>query len=159
MHKLLHETINAKLIEFGGNDSITLYYDPEMKVGLAVATAPYMPLDDFMNAFKVSSKMVEEFGLTRFIFDKRSLRAFHQPSMEWYFVQWKPKMRDIGLKTHYKILPKEDWFRKCVEAGKEDIKNSYGDDFLKGIDIMYVNTIQEALHNEIDSLPNSESIL
>ncbi|TNF24948.1 MAG: hypothetical protein EP314_07275 [Bacteroidetes bacterium] len=148
MQKLLSETLNLKLIEFGGNKSIKLYYEPNSRVGLAEAIVPYMPMDDFMNAFKESTRMVEEFKLTRFIFDKRALRAFHQPSMEWYFVQWKPKVRDLGLTTHYKILPDEDWFRKCVEAGREDIRLTYGDDFLHNIDIHYVGTIQEAFSHE-----------
>lgn len=158
MHKLLNETLSTKLIEVGGNDSISLYYDPEQRIGLAEATEPYIPLDDFMSTFKESSRMVKEFKLTHFVFDKRSLRAFHQPSMEWYFVQWKPKMRDIGLKTHYKILPKEDWFRKCVEAGKEDIKNSYGEEFLQGIEINYVSTIQEAYVDKSNSSVRMKSV-
>lgn len=152
MQKLLSETLNVKLIEFGGNRSIRLFYEPINKVGLAEAIVPYMPMDDFMNAFKESTRMVDEFKLVKFIFDKRALRAFHQPSMEWYFVQWKPKVRDLGLNLHYKILPGEDWFRKCVEAGREDIRRSYGDDFLHDIEIRYVTNIQEAMAHQHQTL-------
>jgi len=144
MKQLTNETIDLSLTEYGGNGSIRLYYEPTRKIGIAEAVAPYVSMDEFMEAFKLSTGMIKEFGLTSFVFDKRSLRAFHQPSMEWYFVQWKPQIKKLGLKKHFKILPNEDWFRKCVEAGRQDIIEAYGSEFLDGFTIIYTNSIKQA---------------
>lgn len=142
----MNETIEQNLTEFKGNDSVKLYFCEKNRFGLAVSVAPYISMEDFMDAFRQSTEMVEEHELRYFIFDKRTLRAFHQPSMEWYFVQWKPRLRELGLTTHFKILPQEDWFKKCVEAGREDIRKAYGDEFLEGISINYVDNIKEAIN-------------
>lgn len=145
MKRLSNETVDLNLTEFGGNQSIKLYYESNLRIGIAVATAPYISMDEFMEAFKASTEMIREFNITKFIFDKRALRAFHQPSMEWYFVEWKPKIKEMGMKTHYKILPQEDWFRKCVEAGRRDIEEAYGENFLDGITVTYVDSIKQAV--------------
>lgn len=99
----------------------------------------------FMDIFNSSTRMIEEHGLLHFIFDKRTLRTFHQPSMEWYFVEWKPVVRDMGMACHFKILPDEPWFHRCVEAGRNDIVKSYQQNLLEGISIRYVNGVEEAL--------------
>ena len=144
MKQLTHETIDLDVVEFGGNASIRLYFDVDAKIGIAEAITPYVALDDFMSGFKLSIDMIKQYELTSFIFDKRSLRAFHQPSMEWYFVEWKPRIKDLGMRNHYKILPDEDWFRKCVEAGRQDIVEAYGSEFLEGVTITYTDSIKQA---------------
>lgn len=154
MEKLQYETLQFNFQEFAQNPSLRLMIHPESKTGLVEAMAPYMPMDQFMDGFNKVSEMVIEHGLVNLIFDKRALRAFHQPSMEWYFVQWKPKIKVSGLIKHYKILPEEDWFRSCVDAGKNEIFQRYGDRLLEGISITYTETVAEAF--ELIAKTNSE---
>ena len=91
------------------------------------------------------SEFTEISKISHFIFDKRSLRTFHQPSMEWYFAIWKPSLKHKGLVNHYKILPELEWFSKAVEAGKHEIFEKYGKDILSGISVTYINTIEEVI--------------
>lgn len=105
----------------------------------------YIPIDDFKEVFSEISKIVENGKFEKFIFDKRSLRAFHQPSMEWYFLNWKNKMLELGLKKHRKILPEEKWFEKMVMIAKEQIMKNNPDNIIHLLDIKYCNSIEEAI--------------
>lgn len=106
----------------------------------------YIPIEDFKALFGVCSGLIRETPVSKFIFDKRNLRAFHQPSMEWYFVHWKQEMYHAhGLKVHRKILPYEAWFKTCVEAGRHEIAKKYPDTIIDQLDIRYASCIEEAL--------------
>ena len=60
------------------------------------ATANYIPLERFKEIFEFIGEIAVEYALTKLVFDKRKLSVFHQPSMEWYFVEWKEKMFEGG---------------------------------------------------------------
>jgi hypothetical protein len=107
--------------------------------------ADYIPIEDFKETFLQIGKIIEAGDFEKFIFDKRSLRAFHQPTMEWYFIHWKRDMLAFGLKTHRKILPTEKWFEKMVQIAKQQILENYPDNIIDQLDIQYCNTIEEAI--------------
>jgi hypothetical protein len=88
---------------------------------------------------------VKEKKITKLIFDKRKLTVFHQPSMEWYFVEWKEKMFDLGLKTHRKILPQDEIFRQSVKIGREKIKSIHPNGKYTLMDIQYSENLQDAI--------------
>jgi hypothetical protein len=103
-------------------------------------------IEVFQSSFLECSKIIADQGIRKFIFDKRSLRAFHQPSMEWYFVVWKQEMyHKWDLRQHRKILPVESWFQKCVEAGRSQIEQKYPNHIFNDLDIRYTSSIDEAL--------------
>ncbi|TFV92396.1 hypothetical protein E4S40_16260 [Algoriphagus kandeliae] len=118
---------------------------PELKIILCELLADYIPIEDFKDAFQQIGEIVKEGGYEKFIFDKRSLRAFHQPTMEWYFIYWKKEMLQYGIKTHRKILPDEKWFEKMVQIAKDQILQNYPDNIIDQLDIKYCNTIEEAI--------------
>lgn len=107
--------------------------------------ADYIPIDDFKETFNQITSIVENGKYEKFIFDKRSLRAFHQPSMEWYFLHWKNKMLDQGITKHRKILPEEKWFEKMVMIAKEQIMKNNPENVIDRLDIKYCNSIEEAI--------------
>ncbi|MEM9671919.1 MAG: hypothetical protein AAF992_04950, partial [Bacteroidota bacterium] len=107
----------------------------------------YVPIEHFKDIFYKISELVKRGISQKFIFDKRALRAFHQPSMEWYFVVWKKEMYQHGLSLHRKILPDEPWFQKSVEIAKEQIVKNYPDTIVDKLDIRYCDSIQEAIEN------------
>lgn len=111
------------------------------------ATANYIPLERFKEIFEFIGEIAVEYALTKLVFDKRKLSVFHQPSMEWYFVEWKEKMFDMGLRTHRKLLPDDDVFRQSARIGREKINRDYPDKRFHQMDIKYVSTIEEALHS------------
>jgi hypothetical protein len=105
----------------------------------------YIPIDDFKDVFNEISRIVENGKFEKFIFDKRSLRAFHQPTMEWYFLHWKNKMLEFGLSKHRKILPEEKWFEKMVMIAKDQIIKNNPDNIIHLLDIKYCESIEEAI--------------
>lgn len=119
--------------------------NPYKKIVICELLADYIPIEDFKEAFGQIGKIVEAGDYTKFIFDKRSLRAFHQPTMEWYFIHWKKDMLGFGLKTHRKILPAEKWFEKMVQIAKQQILETYPDNIIDQLDIQYCDTIEEAI--------------
>ncbi|MCS5489774.1 hypothetical protein [Algoriphagus limi] len=118
---------------------------PELKIILCELLSDYIPIEDFKEAFQQIGEIVKEGDYEKFIFDKRSLRAFHQPTMEWYFIYWKKDMLQYGVKTHRKILPDEKWFEKMVQIAKDQILQNYPDNIIDQLDIKYCNSIEEAI--------------
>jgi hypothetical protein len=109
------------------------------------ALTNYIPLEPFKEIFNFIGDLAKKKNLTKLIFDKRKLTVFHQPSMEWYFVEWKEKMFDQGLNTHRKILPADDVFRQSVRIGREKIDKNYPTKKFNQMDIQYAETIEDAL--------------
>jgi hypothetical protein len=107
--------------------------------------ADYIPMDDFKVIFNQIGDIVKAGYYEKFIFDKRSLRAFHQPTMEWYFIHWKKDMLEYGVTKHRKILPLEKWFEKMVQIAKLQIFQNYPDNIIDKLDIQYCDSIEEAI--------------
>lgn len=118
----------------------------EKRIIICELLADYIPIEDFKETFAQIGTIVETGDFEKFIFDKRSLRAFHQPTMEWYFIHWKKEMLGFGLKTHRKILPAEKWFEKMVQIAKQQILETYPDNIIDQLDIQYCDSIEEAIN-------------
>lgn len=112
---------------------------------LVEATSAYIPIGEFKILFDSIGELVKERKTTCLIFDKRKLSIFHQPSMEWYFVEWKEEMYSHGLIRHRKILPDDRIFRESVKIGREKIYNKYPQGKFHLLDIQYAESIEEAL--------------
>lgn len=114
-------------------------------IAIVEATANYIPLDPFKEVFNFIGELAAKRRITKLIFDKRKLSVFHQPSMEWYFIEWKEKTFDLGLKTHRKILPIDDVFRQSVRIGREKINKAYPTKKFNAMDIQYFESVEEAI--------------
>ncbi len=125
----------------------TVFHLPSRQTAICLLTATYVPIADFKQLFNVVSEIVILHKISRFVFDKRALRTFHQPSMEWYFVHWKQEMYKHNLKTHRKLLPKDKWFEQAVMVGKAKIMTTFSDTIIPLLDIKYCQSIQEALNS------------
>lgn len=115
--------------------------------GIAVveATASYIPLEKFKEIFNFIGELTAKNKITKLVFDKRKLSVFHQPSMEWYFVEWKENMFDLGLTTHRKILPPDDVFRQSVRIGRDKIKKNFPSKKFNLMDIQYAESLEDAI--------------
>ncbi len=127
------------------NDFMKLHSFPKQACGLFVATAEYIPIESFKNAFNHAANFAKNKKWKYTIFDKSNLNVFHQPSMEWYYTNWKKELLEYGVSTHFKILPKEEWFKASVEAGKDEIKEKYPDFDFSAFEVRYVKNVDEAL--------------
>jgi hypothetical protein len=115
------------------------------EIAIVEAVSSYIPIEQFKEIFNAIGSLVKEKKITKLIFDKRKLTVFHQPSMEWYFVEWKEKMFDLGLKTHRKILPQDEIFRQSVKIGREKIKSIHPNGKYTLMDIQYSENLQDAI--------------
>jgi hypothetical protein len=121
-------------------------YDSNSGIAYCKILTPYVPIEAFKNLLIETKKVVIERKLATFLFDKSELRAFHQPSMEWYYVHWKQEMYNYGLTRHRKIMPAEAWFQRCVDAGKAEIFQKYPTLFESiNMDIKYVKSEEEVM--------------
>jgi hypothetical protein len=109
------------------------------------ASATYIPIEEFKEIFNFIGKLVKSDKITKLIFDKRKLNVFHQPSMEWYFVEWKEQMFELGLKSHRKILPNNEVFRQSVKIGRVQITEKYPKGKFNEMDIQYFENLDEAI--------------
>lgn len=109
------------------------------------ATSTYIPIDEFKLIFNTVGDRMKQSPIRKLIFDKRKLAVFHQPSMEWYFVEWKEQMFDLGLTVHRKILPNDAVFRQSVKIGRNKIKEIFPQGKYNLMDIQYAETLEEAI--------------
>jgi hypothetical protein len=129
--------------EFKHAKVLTITNSPN--TAIVEALTNYIPLEPFKEIFNFIGELAKQKNLTKLIFDKRKLTVFHQPSMEWYFIEWKEKMFEQGLTIHRKILPTDDVFRQSVRIGREKIDKNYPTKKFNQMDIQYAETIEEAL--------------
>ena len=122
-----------------------VWFNRSRKTIICELLTDYVPIEDFKEAFLEIGELVKTGGFEKFIFDKRALRAFHQPTMEWYFIHWKKDMLGYGVKTHRKILPEEKWFEKMVQIAKAQILTQYPDNIIDQLDIAYCDTLEAAI--------------
>ncbi|PSR05923.1 MAG: hypothetical protein BRD49_03145 [Bacteroidetes bacterium SW_10_40_5] len=123
-----------------------LLYNSNYQAIIIEALESYIPIESFQDIFNKATSSVQQAKVSKVIFDKRNLRTFHQPSMEWYFIHWKTEMYNLyGLTKHIKLLPNLHWFHKAVEAGKAEIMKKEASGILQNMNIMYVDSIKEAL--------------
>ncbi|MEM7549717.1 MAG: hypothetical protein AAF363_08585 [Bacteroidota bacterium] len=124
-----------------------LVYTVDDKPNIAVvsATNSYIPVEEFKDIFRFIGGLVKSNGIEKLVFDKRKLSVFHQPSMEWYFIEWKEEMYDLGLQSHRKILPEDPVFRQSVKIGRSSIEEKFPQGKYKQMDIQYFETIDDAI--------------
>lgn len=116
-------------------------------IAICTVTAAYIPMAEFEKLLKTTGELIKRERLTKFIFDKRNLTAFHMPSMEWYHLNWKEDMYQFGLVSHRKLLPDDKMFERNVTEGRKRImRENPWYDFNK-YDIVYCQTMAEAIEN------------
>ena len=141
------DTLKAELHlekEFG---HAKLYSVTGKDVAVIEATTEYIPIKEFKQIFAQTGDLVKAKGIKKLVFDKRALRIFHQPSMEWYFMEWKEEMWKYGLKTHRKLLPEDNIFRQSVKIGREKIFREHPNLKARDMDIEYREDLDEAINH------------
>jgi len=124
-----------------------VYTVEDQATAVVNATGTYITIEEFKNIFNYIGSVVIDNKITKLVFDKTALNVFHQPSMEWYFVDWKEKMFDVGLKTHRKILPQDEVFKQSVKIGRAQINAKYPNGKFHQMDIQYYDNLDDAINN------------
>jgi hypothetical protein len=119
---------------------------PDQKIMICELYKAYVPIEEFKEIFSATVPLIEKHQTKKFIFDKQQLRVFHQPSMEWYFLDWKKEIYGKGLSIHRKILPQDQpAFKLAVEAGLAKIHRENKDTIIPLLDIRYSTSVVEAI--------------
>jgi len=141
------EMMNDNLITHHNGEHAKISIVEGKPIAVVEAVSTYIPIEEFKNIFGEIGKLVEAKKITKLIFDKRKLTVFHQPSMEWYFTEWKEDMWHKGLKVHRKILPDNKVFQQSVKIGREKIKEEHPHLKFNEMNIQYKDNLQEAIDN------------
>lgn len=142
--------MKKELIELGftcsyvSNDA-EAWIHTQSKAVACILLSEYIPIAVFRDTFSTITGIIEGGDFETFIFDKRSLRTFHQPSMEWYYIEWKTEVAKMGVYKHRKLLPDLPWFVKAVEIAKIPLLGKLPNDLKERLDITYCKSIEEAL--------------
>lgn len=147
MQTEIEEDLYNELVLYAAAKRASIYVDKENKTAVVQATDTYIPIEEFQKIFEKVGELVKNGDIEKLVFDKRALRVFHQPSMEWYFTTWKTDMINYGLRKHRKLLPDDEIFRDSVKIGREKIfrENPHLD--FSQLDISYNESLKEALKN------------
>lgn len=121
------------------------FHNGEQPTLIVTATTSYIPIDQFKHIFGEIGVIVPDLKIKKLIFDKRRLTVFHQPSMAWYFVEWKENMFDLGLTRHVKILPADEVFRQSVKIGRNKINDAFPNGKFHKMEIHYAESLEEAI--------------
>jgi hypothetical protein len=127
-------------------NAIVSIVEEKPTIAIVEASSTYIPIEQFKEVFNFIGDLIKKEKINKLIFDKRKLTVFHQPSMEWYFVEWKEKMFTEGLTTHRKILPTDEIFRQSVKIGREKINKMFPNGKFHQMDIQYTDTLEEAVN-------------
>lgn len=145
----MREPVPGKFILYQKNPLAEIHYHKDLQLALVVTTANFIPFQDFKSLFVKVGKVVEKHSLQKVLFDKRSLTIFHQPSMEWYYLEWKAQMLHYQwVMEHGKILPQDDLFRKSVEKARQKIFIENPTHPIHELKVVYYEDFQEALENQ-----------
>jgi len=140
--------INERFSERYSDEFGKIYTANDSNTILCVVLQAYTPIDDFMNLLKQQMTVIDMYGCDKFIFDKRAIRGFHQPSMEWYYLTWKVEAyKKYGLSKHRKLFTDEKWFLRCIEAGRDQIRQKDPGSVVHTLDIKVVKDYAEALES------------
>jgi len=141
------EAMNDNLVTHHEGEHAKISFVKGKAIAVVEAKSTYIPIEEFKNIFNEIGNLVESKNIKKLIFDKRKLTVFHQPSMEWYFTEWKEDMWHKGLKIHRKILPDNKVFQQSVKIGREKIKEENPNLKFNEMDIQYKKDIQDAIDN------------
>jgi hypothetical protein len=126
------------------NKFATVSLLPSAQILLCTLKVEYVPIENFQALFTEIGGIIKAERVKKMIFDKRSLKTFHQPSMTWYHTIWKEEMYLCGLKSYRKLLPNDTLFRKSVEIGREKIMRENPSFNFEKFDIVYCEKLEEA---------------
>jgi hypothetical protein len=129
-----------------------IFYDPNHHAVVLLAQATYLPYEHFLRFLQTIEQLAERQPVEVMVFDKSSLKIFHQPSMEWYHVVWKENMYRKGLRIYRKVLPPDPLFKESVRIERENPGFQIGK-----FDIRYAGSLQEAWAEVTARSPNGSN--
>ena len=138
-------SVQDLIIEHYVGNHATISSIESLPVAICTVTAEYIPMAEFEKLLRIARELIIRDSITKFIFDKRKLTAFHLPSMEYYHLVWKVQMYKHGLPSPRKLLPNDKIFERRVQEARKKIRREYPWFDFDKYDIKYCQTLEEAI--------------
>jgi hypothetical protein len=138
--------LSALLEERYVSKHATISCNTELKLLLCTATAAYIPMAEFMDVFEKAGEIIKREHITRCVYDERNLVAFHQPSMEWFYLVWMERMYKQGLSAYRRLPPDDKYFEQQMNRARKKILQENPWFNFEKYDILYCKTLEEAIN-------------
>ena len=130
---------------FRGNYA-TVSFMPANETAIVSIHGAYIPMTDYQQTLEKLGELVKQEKVQKLIVDARQLVAYHQPSVEWSFLNWKQEMRTHGLNSYRYVLPNTGEYRRNLEHGIQKIRREHPNtDVLDRMDMAYCRSLEEAV--------------
>jgi len=123
----------------------TVSFMPASETAVVRIHGAFIPLTDYQDTLEKLGELVEQEKVHKMIVDAQQLVAYHQPSVEWSFLNWKQEMQSHGLKSYRYVLSDSGEYRKMLENGLSKIRREHPETQLDRMDVAYCRSMEEAV--------------
>lgn len=134
------------LEEFYRGRYATVSFMPANETAIVSIHGAFIPMTDYQQTLEKLGELVRQEKVQKLIVDARQLLAYHQPSVEWSFLNWKRQMHEHGLNRYRYILSSTGEYRKNLENGLQKIRREHPEPtVLDQMDLAYCQSLEEAV--------------
>jgi|GEM_PF-7004584 len=124
----------------------TVSFIPASETAIVSIHGAFIPMTEYQQTLEKIGELVKQEKVHKLIVDARQLVAYHQPSVEWSFLNWKREMSTYGLNSYRYVVPNSGEYRKNLENGIQKIRRDHPDtDLLDRMDLAYCRSLEEAV--------------
>ncbi len=124
----------------------TVSFMPANETAIVSIHGAFIPMTDYQQTLEKLGELVRQEKVHKLIVDAQQLVAYHQPSVEWSFLNWKREMRNHGLTSYRYVLPNGGEYRKNLENGIRKIRRDHPNmEVLDRMDLTYCHSLEEAV--------------
>lgn len=120
------------VIEHFRNDVVTVSYDLEKQLGMAVWNG-FLSSAQFREAVEICLNLMDEHKLLRWLGDNRKLRAIRQADQDWFVSYVFPRLAVGTVRRNASVLSEDMFNRMAVEQIIQRAEN-LGDMILRDFD-------------------------
>ncbi|MDJ1499073.1 hypothetical protein [Xanthocytophaga agilis] len=132
--------------ELYGDQYTTVYFLLVQKIAIVKVHNAFVPMSNYREALRQIAGFAEQRQINKLIIDAQNLVAYHRPSVEWSFTDWKRQAFNHGLSVYCYVLPRNEEYQKKLKNEIHRIKNANPDlGFLKQIRISFCDSLDEAV--------------
>jgi hypothetical protein len=125
----------------------TVTFLPANETAIFRIHGAFIPMTDYQAALDKLSELVQQDKVQKLVVDAPKLVAYHQPSVEWSFVNWKKRMEPHGLRQYRYVLPDSGEYRRSLQDGLRKIGREHPDTGIDRLDLAYCRTLDEAVED------------
>ncbi len=134
------------LEEFYRSRFATVSFMPATETAIVSIHGAFIPMTDYQQTLEKLGELVKQEKVQKLIVDARQLLAYHQPSLEWSFLNWKREMQRHGLMRYRYVLANTGDYRRNMENGILKMRREHPEtELLDRMDLAYCRSVEEAV--------------